>query len=476
LEKDNAQVAIQAEKFLKSDNQSLLADTPYFYAHKKMKDLKKIATSALIIKSGIASIDQAVLSAVNFITSIILIRYASKIEYGSFSIAFSILLIFISIQAAIVNAPLAVLLVTKSGREKNRYAGSLCYGQFLGVIPAVCLAVTCIAFLHFWGLDTNRAWIAVAVSIAVIGLLFREFLRAYYFAQEIPLKVLKMDALYAISYLILIFVIGFVCEIKTIAIFLLMGLCALFISLLFSRTLDWRFELHHIKKSYKENWKYGKWALLGVLITHTQNYSYLYFLGAMLGSAAVAEVSASRLLMMPLALVEMGWSKIVIPHGAKLREQNQFRTLFRNQILASIGFTVGIVFYVMMLLLFFDILENVIITQKYSNSRNFILLWGAIFTARYITLNASYGLQVLKSFDTISKANFFTMLVTVSCAFLFISRYGIKGGLTALIIGATLLAIALWYYFCKNIFRKVKDQRTANLISNLSLNTPRSED
>ena len=54
------------------------------------------------------------------------------------------------------------------------------------------------------------------------------------------------------------------------------------------------------------------------------------------------------------------------------------------------------------------------------------------------------------------------MLVTLGCAFLLIKAYGIKGGLTALIIGEVLVAGILWFYYGKIVFfHRLTDQTRA---------------
>ena len=105
-----------------------------------MNLIKKNFSTSLIFKFGIASVDQAMISALNLLISIILIKTASKVEYGYYSIAFSISLFLISIQNAIVNAPLAVLLVSKKNAMPHRFATvslSLSFQPFaLGLLPA----------------------------------------------------------------------------------------------------------------------------------------------------------------------------------------------------------------------------------------------------------------------------------------------------------------------------------------------------
>ncbi len=188
-----------------------------------------------------------------------------------------------------------------------------------------------------------------------------------------------------------------------------------------------------IKSSYSENWQYGKWALLGVTVTHIQNYSYLYLLGIIVSSVAVADVSAARLLLMPLVLVQAGWSKVILPHGSKLREENRLPRLFKEQVIVSVAFVIIVISFVFVLIFLKPVLLKIILSTKYANSFDYVFYWGAIFSMGFISLNASFGLQVLKKFEVISKINFFTMLVTVLLAYFLIYSNGIKGGLIALL-------------------------------------------
>ena len=187
-------------------------------------------------KSLIASIDQAAISGLSFLISIILIKYAPKAQFGYYSIGNAVLLFFTSVQQAIITTPLAVLLVEKKGNEKNRYAASLCYGQFVIIIPTVCLGLTATALLAFGGFDSTKAWIAASVCFTVIGLILRQFIRSYWFAEEKPLTVFKIDVAYIVLLLCSIVVTYLFFKISVAAIFVLMGISALIIGLFFGRT------------------------------------------------------------------------------------------------------------------------------------------------------------------------------------------------------------------------------------------------
>jgi O-antigen/teichoic acid export membrane protein len=414
--------------------------------------VKNTFRSSLIFKSGIAATDQALISLVNFTVSFFLIRYSSRLDFGYYSIGFPITLFFVAVQNAIINTPLAVLLATKNGKAKIKYSASLFYGQFILILPAVCVAFLIILALHFWGLEKNKAFVAAAISFASIGILFKEFFKAYFFAIEIPVQSLKLNAIHTILYMGVIAGVFYFWVLSAPKIFIAMGLSSLAAGLYFKSRLNWQCRHLAIKDSYISNWKYGKWALLGVFVTHVQNYSYIYLLGVLLGSYAVADVSAARFLLMPLALIPAGWVKVIIPYGSRLREERKLYRFFKEQMISSLIFVAGVTIYTTILFYASDILQTYVLSEKYTDSFNYLVLWGVYFAVGFIGLNASFGLQVTKRFDIISKINLFTMLLTVACAYFFIQSHGIRGGLTALIIGQIVLSFALWIYFAREIF------------------------
>ncbi|MGD2097868.1 MAG: hypothetical protein PVG35_09825 [Desulfobacterales bacterium] len=421
-----------------------------------MNILKQFSKSSLIFKSGIASIDQAVLSFLNFFISILLIKTITKVEYGYYNYAFAISLFLLSIQNAIVNAPLAVLFASKRGAQKQNYCAALFYGQFIGILPAVCIALAGLFVMQFWQLDAAQTAVAAAVSFAAIGLFFREFLRAYYFADENPLRVLKLDIFYAVVFLILLAICYLIFKINVAVVFISMGISSIFIGFFYLRSTGWRYRLQSIKESYKENWNFGRWILFGVIVTHVQSYSYLYLMGALIGSEAVAEVSASRLLLRPLVLAMIGWKKIAVPHGSRLREQQRLDLFLKQQLIASLIFVFIIAVYAILLLSFSSVLMRLFLTENYANSFNYILAWSVILAIQFICLHAVNGLLVTKNFHIIAKVNFVTMLISIGFAFFLIRSHGIEGGLIALIIGDSLLALGLWFFYVRALYAKAQ--------------------
>ena len=280
----------------------------------------------------------------------------------------------------------------------------------------------------------------------------REFLRAYFYAEEEPLKVLKLDFSYALLYLFLIGITYFVFGLSVAIVIIFMGLAAGFDSLVLNRKIKLNINWNIIKPSYQENWQLGKWSLLGVTTTHIQSYSYLYLIGVLLGSVAMAEVSASRILLVPFTVAMAGWGNVIRPHGAKLREQNNLKKYFKQLVLASLIIGFVLISGAALVSLFSDFLTNVLFTESYKDVFEYIYLWAVIFTAGFIRSNASYGLQVIKKFKSLAAINVFTLFVTLVLSYTLIKVYGIEGALIASLTGEIIFGAILWLLLKKEIF------------------------
>lgn len=406
----------------------------------------------VLFRGGIAALDQGMISLINLSVQVLLIKTVSKSEFGHYSIALSVIMYLMSFQNSVVNTPITVSLAGKNREEQQNYVSSIFSGQLLtlGLVSVLALFVTVI--LYYLGLSLDESFVIASLSIASFGILNREFLRSYFFAEEDAFKVLKLDFYYALLYAILIVLSFILYRISVPLVILFMGIASGFDSLILNKSFKFNFNLRTIKSAFAENWLISKWSLIGISVTHLQNYSYLYVISTFLGSNATAEVSASRLLLMPLGLITVGWGNVIRPYGAKLREQNQLKRFFKNLVISSALFPVLVFLLTILFLIFSDWFLNNIFTSDYKSVFKYLAYWSILTSVGFLRANASYGLQVIKKFKSLALLNAVTMVITVTLALLFINSYKIKGALVASIIGETLFAIVLWFNLYKAIF------------------------
>ena len=427
------------------------------------------ARTSVFLKPAIAALDQALLSGTNFFVSFLLIKTIPQEQYGYYSIAFAASLFLISIQDAVVTTPLAVLLAAKKNEEKLHYPASLYWGQFLAIVPAMIIGLLITAALRMSGMDPLKVWTIGAVCVGATGILAREFLRAYYFALESPVVVLVLDLCYVLIFVALIGgSFALLSHTSVPSLFVFMGIAGL-MTALFGRR-KWPFSLPTIRSNYAENWKFGKWSLAGIFVTHLQSYCTLYLTGTLLGSAAAGNVAASRFPLSPLALLQVGWGKVAIPRGSRLREEGRLRQFIKEQAFFAVVIAIFIAAYVALLLASKDFLSRVLFNKGYEAALDFIVLWGAITAVNFAVSTASTGLQVMKEFSAITKINSVTTVVTVVSNYFLIRRYGIIGGLTSSLIGASLLAAGLWFCLIQRYFQEA--QSVGHVPSGFVLDTP----
>jgi O-antigen/teichoic acid export membrane protein len=407
----------------------------------------------IIFRGGIAAIDQGLLSAINLGVQIFLINMVTKNEYGNYSLAFSIIMYLMSFQNAVVNTPITVTIAAKTEEIKARYISSIFSGQLIVLSILLVLGVLTATILYSLGLGSEESLLIASLSIASFGILNREFLRAYFFAEEEPARVLKLDLYYGIMYLSLIACSYFLFGVSVPLIIIFMGFAAGFDSLILNKRFKIDFTKKLIKESYAENWQMSKWSLLSVTLTHLQNYAYLYVIGILLGSSAMAEVSASRLLLMPLALITVGWGNVVRPYGSKLREQNQLRKFFKNLVLAGAIFPLIILIVTAILYLNSNWLLKFVFTKDYESVFQYLIYWALLSSAEFLRLNANYGLQVIKKFKSIAKVNASAAVFVLLLTILLTSEYQIIGALIASLIGQIFFIIVLWYQLYIAIFK-----------------------
>lgn len=417
-----------------------------------MKFTFKTFRNTVLYRSTIAAVDQGLLSLINLGVQILLIKIVTKDEFGYYSLGLSIIMYLMSFQNAVVNTPITVTLAERNNDDKNKYVSAIFTGQFYVLLFICTIGAILSLSIELLGFYTDYSLLAMSLFIGSFGVLNREFLRSYFFAEERPEKVLKLDIYYGLIYTALIGVSFVLYKINVPLVLMFMGIAAAFDSLILNKEFNYKSKFREIIDHYKGNWQISKWALIGITVTHIQNFTYLYVVGLMLGSAAMGEVSASRLLLMPLGLIINGWGNVIRPYGSKLREEKLLNKFYKHLVLASAGFQLLILIVTILIYIFSDTILKLGFNENYKNIFEYLPLWGLLSGVSFIRANASYGLQVVKKFKSLALVNLGTMIITLLFAIVLTKYWEIKGALIASLIGSIIFAVILWIILYKSVF------------------------
>lgn len=341
-----------------------------------------------ILSQSLTSIvDQGWLSLLNLGLGLLLIRLATKEDYGLYSQLFVAGLFATTVIDALVSSPLTTLapsagatlranLIADLSRLQRRLALALSL-----VMALACAAVTGIV------MGTPPWLLSLCFGAYVYTYTLREFQRTLDFLDGLPGRVLLLDGIYGVVLITGVGLLAFGGRVVLPGLFGIMTLA----NLLALAGSPRRHRLPHQADRYRQSlasaWQRGRLALPGALSSWVTNYSYLYITALWLGAAAAADLQASRLLLMPLSLCVVAWARVACPMMGRLLHAGQTDRL-RQLIVHSAGALEGLsIVYIGLLWLLLPWLETHILGDNYRGLGPQVLAWGAyfmIYAARWI--------------------------------------------------------------------------------------------
>lgn len=258
-------------------------------------------------KSGLASkykhinwalADQAMVSAVNFLTGILLARYLGLEEYGKFTLAWMVVLLFNSFQQAGIIAPMMSIGPKQRQEEKHQYYGAVFIHQLIW---------SCLCFFIIWVMawissiffpDWNMANITLPLSTVIFTWQFQDFIRRFFFVTGNYAQAFLNDAISYLSQLFLLFLLFKIVPLDTaMALWLISGTSAVAI---LAGLLKIRFiftTLNIFQKVSKTHWQFSRWMIASALMQWVSSNFYWIVAGGIIGPIAVGGVKAAHNIM-----------------------------------------------------------------------------------------------------------------------------------------------------------------------------------
>jgi len=300
--------------------------------------IRQLATSRVARIFGGGVVAQAMLSAANFVVSLVLLRFGGAEQYGYFVLVQVSIALLTTAQGAWVNGPLSVLAPRRPDVERDRMVALIRSDQrrYVVILAAVVLSIP------LGGLAAGL-WSAALAGLIAAGafsgalVLLRELSRqALTIASRVRL-LLVVDGVYVVSLLVLIGLAvaapGGTSTWAVLAIGFASGMAVIAQRQI---TPDGpeavsadgnRAETSDIWRAMRP---LGIWATVGACIYWVQSQSFNYTLATVLSVEAVAHVNAVRLTLMPISLLMMGVGVMLVPNAARWLHQEGMPRLMRK--------------------------------------------------------------------------------------------------------------------------------------------------
>src|SRR5271157_247345 len=242
--------------------------------------------------------DQSIVSATNFLTNVMLLRFMGLREFGVFALAWMSVMFVNSLQSALIIAPLMSIGPKQEEKDRPFYFGAVVFQElllvsFCFVLVFAALKVSSGFFPHA---DLQR--LALPLAVSAFAYQMQDFVRRYFFATRQSSRALADDALSYLTQLPILFLLhraghlNSATALWTMAVTSLLGLVP---GWLWMEQLD--FNWKWIKAIARRHWKISRWLTGSALLVWTSGNLFVIAAPVYYGAAAAGVLKASQNLM-----------------------------------------------------------------------------------------------------------------------------------------------------------------------------------
>lgn len=389
----------------------------------------------------VAILDQGLISGSNFVIAILLARWLSPQQYGSYALAFEVFLLLSALYGSLILEPMSVF-------GPSVYRGNLV--SYLGVL----LRIHCVlSFLMTTVLFATAAALhaikptsflpdaMVGVGVAAPCLLLFWLARRGFYVVFLPQKALLGACVYSALLLTGVAILYQFKSLSPFSAFLLLAAGAIATGPLMLRWLKTKlvqtqpaFQIMDIVRSH---WSYGRWAVANSVVIWFSLAIYYPLLGSFFTLAEAGEFKALMNLASPIGQAFVALSLLSLPHASRAHHLNGEVVASRLVWRLTLVYLGGTCLYWVVLLL----LRGPIVQHLYGGRYMQILTllpWVALGSVLRISATAqTLALKAMRlpamAFVAYFAACLVAILVGVPCT----RWFGLRGALFAWILSST---------------------------------------
>jgi O-antigen/teichoic acid export membrane protein len=252
----------------------------------------------LLGREAWALADQAVVSASNFLTNVMLARFMGLREFGIFVLAWMSVVFVNSLQMALVVAPMMSIGPKQAESDRPRYFGAVVFQELALVSSCFLLVFAAVKTSSRYFGHANLAELALPLAVAAFAYQMQDFLRRYFFSTRQSGKALADDALSYLPQLPILFTLHRAGHLNSAtALWVMAGtsLVGLAAGWLWMEPID--FQWTWIKTISSRHWTMSRWLTGSALLTWTSSNLFVLAAPAYYGAAAAGVLKASQNLM-----------------------------------------------------------------------------------------------------------------------------------------------------------------------------------
>jgi O-antigen/teichoic acid export membrane protein len=390
---------------------------------------------------GIA--DQALMSAVNFGTMIVLARELVPAEFGAFVLAYTALLFVNGLQTALITQPHNVLGQSRQGREYVTYTSSTAAGQLVfsgATVVAVLVAAAATALVH-----ESAALLLVAVAPAAVAWQAQEFARRVLYTEGRIAAAFLADAVsYGGQLALLIALAAFVGTLGAPLAFVAVAATSAAGALFAGWRIRGALGTSVRRDVIVENWAFGKWLGAAIGASWLAAQVYFYLVAAILGATASGGLKAAQMVLGPLNAFLLFLFTVLPIRFAATREGGGDRALAADVRRTYAVTAPFVAVYCAAAALSSNWTMELLYGDVYAGYANVVILFAAYYVILQVVYLLTAALNARRLTRPLFVGNVYAALIGGGLGWLFVEAGGVEGATVGMIVGALVLVAVFW--------------------------------
>jgi O-antigen/teichoic acid export membrane protein len=384
-----------------------------------------------------AMLSQALISAGNFAVGLLLIRRTPHEQYGYYVLMVTAVQLLTQLQLAFIQ-PSLVRCLAAADRDANRDFIGGAYREQRNVLLlfASGAAIVVLGLWHWGAVSIAQVPIVLAAIFAALATLYREYFRMVLLAYRIPLQALKADIFYVVALCIGAYFATFT---TAPAVTAALGMCiaAAIGGWLLSRMV-WRHEgwnIHGSPRIVTEMAPFGTWAVVGAGIHWSFAQGFIYVVAGTLGVTAVATISATRLLLMPVNLMASGLGSMTFPTVSRWLQHHSVQEVFKRLCWLAAGIAGLGALYVIFMWIFRDWIFTHVTKGGFEHRDTLLLMWSAVFLLMAVRDQMLFLPAACGQYRVMAGLTLVTAIFSLVSCYVCMRLFGVVGALAGVLAG-----------------------------------------
>ena len=414
-----------------------------------------------ILRYGSYSLaSQAINSATNFFTGILIGRLCSKEEYGLYALGFTLVMIFNDFQTAFISTPYMVYSPRLSGDEKREYTGSTLVHQLFFSALASIMLLAGLGIVSLGIGPEGLIKVLKILSVVAVFIMLKEFIRQISFATLNTKASFLIDSSAALIQIGSLSLLAYLEILTAERAFIAVGIACGLTSLvwLIANKATFLLRSKNALPDFLRNWTFVKWVIASHILWVSTMSLYPWFIAAFLGVEANGVWAACLSIIMIGNLICVAVQNMLGPNIIHAKVQGGVLEM-RNVVLkGAIIFALITIVICIFFIVAGDLLVVLFYGQKYDGNGLIVSILALNLVVQSSTFPFSRGLFAMERADIDFILNIAVIFSLIFGVWL-VSIYGLLGAACGLLVANSLSVLLRGL-----VFRKITKKEFPNIV------------